>query len=76
MPRWAQSLVALAIVLIAAPVVAYGARRFGGKVRGGIGVAALMLGFGEVMDPPSKHLIEANEGEEKQTPAPGDPPAV
>jgi hypothetical protein len=74
MPRWAQYLIALAALVIAAPAVALWAKRHGGRVRGGIGIAALMLGFGEVMDPPSKHLIEANEGEEKQTPTPGDPP--
>jgi hypothetical protein len=36
----------------------------------------LMFGLGEALDPPSKHIIEANEGEEKRTPAPGDPPTV
>jgi hypothetical protein len=76
MPRWAQYLVALMVVLVAAPGVVVLAKRYCGKARAGIGIAALMMGFGEVMDPPSKHLIEANEGEEKQTPTPGDPPEV
>jgi len=74
MPGWAQVLVVLAVLLLAAPAVAWLARRSGAKLRGGIGIAALMMGFGETLDPPSKHLIEANEGEEKQTPSPGDPP--
>jgi len=74
MPGWAQMLLAVAALILIAPAVAWLARRSGAKVRGGIGIAALMMGFGEALDPPSKHLIEANEGEEKQTPSPGDPP--
>jgi hypothetical protein len=35
-----------------------------------------MFGLGEALDPPSKHIIEATDGEEKRTPAPGDPPTV
>jgi hypothetical protein len=39
-------------------------------------LAGLLLGLGQVADPPSKHLIEATEGEEKSAPTPGDPPAT
>jgi len=76
MPRWAQDLIALGVVLLIAPGVVWVARRSGAKLRGGVGMAMLMFGLGEALDPPSKHIIEANEGEEKQTPAPGDPPVV
>ena len=76
MPGWLQYGLAAIILIVAAPAIAWLAKRYGGKARAGIGIAALMMGFGEVMDPPSKHLIEANEGEEKQTPTPGDPPVV
>ena len=76
MAPWLPSIAAIVIVIVAAPAVVWLARRLGGRARGAIGIAALMMGLGEVMDPPSKHLIEANEGEEKQTPTPGDPPTV
>ena len=73
MPLWLQQLAALAVVIVLAPVIAIGARRYGRRVRGGFLMAGILLGFGEVVDPPSKHLIEAQEGEEKASPETGEP---
>jgi hypothetical protein len=75
MAPWAQSVLVVAVVIVVAPAVIWLARRFGGRVKGGMALAGVLLGFGVVMDPPSKHLIEATEPEEKESPTPGDPPA-
>jgi Kef-type K+ transport system membrane component KefB len=68
MPLWLQQLAAIAVVIVLAPLIAFGARRYGRQVRGGFMMAGILLGFGEVVDPPSKHIIEAQEGEEKGSP--------
>jgi 4-amino-4-deoxy-L-arabinose transferase-like glycosyltransferase len=74
MAPWLQSVLAVAAVIVVAPAVVWLARRLGGRVKGGIALAGVLLGFGVVMDPPSKHLIEATEPEGKEAPTPGDPP--
>jgi hypothetical protein len=75
MPAWLQIGVSLAVLAAISPLIAWLAKRHGARVRGGLGLAMIMLGVGEAMDPPSKHMIEASEGEEKASPAPGEPPA-
>lgn len=57
-----------------APPLAWLGVRYGRAARGGIGL--LLMGLGQVADPPLKHLLEANDGEDRETPAPGDPPTV
>ena len=37
-------------------------------------LAAALFGFGEGIDPPSKHRIEAVSDHEEEAPSPGDPP--
>lgn len=76
MPIWLQYLIAIAVVAALAPLIAWAGRRYGRRARAGVALAGLMLGLGEVVDPPSKHLIEAGEPEEKAAPTPGDPPLV
>ena len=73
MPVWLQYLIAFVALLVLAPLVAWGARKGGAKARGGFMMASILLGFGEVLDPPSKHAIEATE-EEKGSPETGEPP--
>ena len=73
MPLWLQYLIALAAFAVTAPMIVWLARRFGGRARGGLMMAGILLGFGEVVDPPSKHLIEAQEGEEKGSPENDEP---
>ncbi len=68
---WVAAVVAL---LVVAPLVALFARRAGRRVKGGLILAGILLGVGEVVDPPSKHLIEATGDEERASPAPGEPP--
>ncbi len=67
--------VALVVALLAvAPLVAMFARRAGRRVKGGFILAGILLGVGEVVDPPSKHMIEATGDEERASPTPGEPP--
>jgi len=73
MASWLQYLVALAVLLVLAPGIAWAAKRFGGRVKGGLALGAILLGLGEVVDPPSKHLIEAVK-EPKGSPENGEPP--
>jgi len=73
MPVWSQYLIALAALCVLAPFVAGLARRIGGRARGGLMMAGILLGLGEVVDPPSKHVIEAQGGEEKPSPENDEP---
>ena len=65
---YAIGIVALALI---APLAAWLGSKQGRKARGGI--ALMLFGLGQVTDPPSKHLIEAQEGEEKATESTGEP---
>jgi hypothetical protein len=74
MPIWLQYLIAFAALIIIAPFVARFGKRHGRRMKGGLVMASILFGFGEALDPPSKHLIEAQEGEEKAGPETGEPP--
>ena len=69
----AAVLYALAILALALiwPLAAWLGSRQGKRARGGI--ALMLFGLGQVTDPPSKHLIEAQEGEEKEAESTGEP---
>lgn len=71
MPGWLIIVIALVVLL---PLAAWLGRRYGRQARGGVGLAMMMLGLGEAIDPPSKHVIEADVARNKSRPAPGDPP--
>ena len=73
MPVWAQILIVLVVLAVLAPLVARFAKGAGRRARGGLMMASVLLGFGEVLDPPSKHIIEANEAEEKAQPGNDEP---
>ena len=72
MPDWLTYLIAFGLLCAAAPLIAGFARGAGRRARGGLMMASILLGFGEAIDPPSKHIIEAQGGEEK--PAENDEP--
>ncbi|HWW26773.1 MAG TPA: hypothetical protein VNZ85_12830 [Caulobacter sp.] len=61
MAGWTQYLIALAALLVLAPLVAWAARRLGSRAKGGLMLASVLLGFGAVLDQPAKHAIEAAE---------------
>jgi hypothetical protein len=67
-------LIALGAFALLAPLMAWLGARYGRAARGGLGL--LLLGLGQVADPPLKHLVEADDGKEKEAPAPADPPTV
>jgi hypothetical protein len=71
--RWWTWLVIVVGLLIVAPLAARAGRGVGRRARGGFLMASVLLGFGQALDPPSKHLIEARE-EEKAGPETGEPP--
>lgn len=71
---WLGDLLALAALIILAPLVAWIGHKHGRSIKGGIGLASIMLGFGVPFDPPTKHLIEAAEGEVKGDNETGEPP--
>ena len=74
MPMWAHWLFAILAFALAAPFVAIGARRLGRTAKGGLALASLLLGVGQVVAPPSKHTIEVGENRRRDRAAPGDPP--
>ena len=76
MPVWAQYLIAIAALVVLAPFIAGFARRHGRSIRGGMGLAGILLGIGEAIDPPTQRMVEANIKEEKESPTPGDPPTT
>jgi hypothetical protein len=73
MHPWLQDAIALAALGVLAPVVAWVAKRYGRRAKGGLMLAGILLGIGQPIDPPTRHLIEA-EPEDRESPAPGDPP--
>ncbi len=74
MPVWMQYVAAFAALAVLAPAMAWAAKRYGRRFKGGVIMASVLLGFGTVMDPPSKHLIEASEDDQKGAPTAGEPP--
>jgi len=66
-------LLAIAVLLIVAPVFAWIGRKHGKSIKGGAGLAFIMLGFGHVMDPPTRHIVEAIGGEEEPGDETGEP---
>ena len=60
-------------LVVLAPLAVLAGRRLGGRARGGLMLASILLGFGAVMDPPARHMIEAAEPPDS-APEPGEPP--
>jgi hypothetical protein len=63
----------MAVAVIGVPLAAMTGKDAGRRLRGNLQLAAIFLGLGEVLDPPSKHRIEAAERDEKDSEAPGEP---
>jgi hypothetical protein len=74
MPTWLGYVLALVAFAVLAPLVAWLGHRHGRSLKGGVALASLMLGFGAPLDPPTKHLIEAQEGRVKGDDETGEPP--
>jgi hypothetical protein len=74
MPTWLGYVLAVAALIVLAPLVGWIGHRHGRSLKGGVALASLMLGFGAPLDPPTKHLIEAQEGRVKGDDETGEPP--
>ncbi|WP_293682817.1 hypothetical protein [uncultured Phenylobacterium sp.] len=73
MDGWIGPALGIAALLIAAPLAAWVGHRHGRTIKRGTGLAFVMLGFGHVMDPPARHLVEAVGGEEEPPGPTGEP---
>ena len=73
MPAWALIVLIAAGVLLL-PLAALAGRGGGKRLRGNLALAAVLLGLGEPVDPPQKHLAEASHEDAESDAAAGDPP--
>ncbi len=70
---WAQWLMALAVLIVAGLATVWAARN-ARKIRGTLGLGAILLGFGQAIDPPKRHMLEAAD---PTKPSPGnDEPVI
>jgi hypothetical protein len=74
MPPWLGYLLAVAAILILAPLIGWLGHRHGRSIKGGVAMASLMLGMGAMFDPPKKAAMEAEEAMVKGDKGSGDPP--
>jgi hypothetical protein len=76
MDGWLSYLIGLGALLVLAPLAAWLGRRRGRSIKGAAGLAFVMLGFGQVMDPPPQRVMEAaarQENDDDETGEPKDP---
>jgi hypothetical protein len=73
MSVWLGYLLAFGALLVLAPMMGWLGRRHGRSIKGAAGLALIMLGFGQIFDPPARHVIEAAEGEEEGSAESGEP---
>jgi hypothetical protein len=59
--------------VVLAPLFAWAGRGLSARAKGGLMLAAVMLGFGDTLDASAKHAIEATEPV-KGSPENGEPP--
>ena len=74
MPTWLSWLLALAVLLVLAPFIAWLGHKHGRSLKGGVALASVMLGMGAMFDPPVKAATEAEEAMVKGGQGSGDPP--
>jgi hypothetical protein len=73
MPVAVVIVAAVAALAIGAPLVALAGRGVGRRTRGNLQLAAILLGLGEPVDPPAKHLAAAGDREEEGGAPPSEP---
>ena len=74
MAGWIAAFLLVGCLVAGIPLAALAGKGAGKRMRGNLQLAAILLGFGEPLDPPSKHLAEAGDREDSEIPAPGEPP--
>ena len=71
---WAAGLFLIGLVVWATLSVAGGRGRIASRRKGGFQmVAAMLFGFGAVLDPPQRHVAEAKDETPKGSPGSGEP---
>jgi hypothetical protein len=75
MPIWIWDLIAVAALVVIAPLIALAGKRHGRRIRGSLMMASILLGFGHALDPPPQEKVEASEPG-KDARSPGDPPTI
>ena len=73
MAGWLQALIAIAALVVLAPLFGWMGKRHGRRIRGNLALASILLGFGHALDPPPAQKVEAAEPG-KGGPQPGEPP--
>lgn len=73
MAAWTPYLIAVAALLVLAPLFAWIGVRFGSKAKGGLMMACVLLGFGAVIDQPARQAIESTDPA-RGSPDNGEPP--
>ena len=73
MQTWLGDLLALIAVVVLAPLLGWLGRRHRRAIKGGLGLGLVLMGLGDVIDPPRRHLIEATDGEEEGPTESGEP---
>ena len=73
MAEWLQFLLAGLALVVIAPLIGWLGKRYARGARGNLALAAILLGIGEPVDPPSKHKVESAEPGKDDRSA-GDPP--
>lgn len=73
MADWAPWLIGLVALVVVAPLMAGMGRGLGRKAKGGLMLASILMGFGEVLDPPTKRTTESTE-RKTGSPENGEPP--
>ncbi|MBF0665667.1 MAG: hypothetical protein IR159_09045 [Brevundimonas sp.] len=71
---WAAGLIVIGLIVWAAVAVAGGRGRSASRKGGGVQVmAAMLFGFGAVLDPPQRHAAAARDETPKGSPESGEP---
>lgn len=72
---WTAGLVLIGLVVWATVAIAGGRGRAASRGKGGgfQVMAAMLFGFGAVLDPPQRHVAEANDETPKGSPESGEP---
>jgi hypothetical protein len=72
MDGWIGWAIGLGVLAVLAPFVAMFGRRHGKAIKGGMGLAAVLLGIGYVVDPPAQRMLESVD-EEQGSESTGEP---
>ena len=71
---WGVGLALIGLIVWATVAIASNGGSEASRRRGGVQMmAAILFGFGAVLDPPQRHVVEAKDGTPKGSPESGEP---